>query len=87
MVNNLADELQISYDSTVDLEIQIKGPSAVLDVFSIAKKVIRDLKDYTTPGTYRVPVTVELPDGCSLVNEVSVEVVLEEADSNAPAGE
>lgn len=30
MVNNLADELQISYDSTVDLEIQIKGPSAVL---------------------------------------------------------
>ena len=87
MVNNLADELQISYDSTVDLEIQIKGPSAVLDVFSIAKKVSIDLKDYTTPGTYRVPVTVELPDGCSLVNEVSVEVVLEEADSNAPAGE
>ena len=87
MVNNLADELQISYDSTVDLEIQIKGPSAVLDVFSIAKKVSIDLKDYTAPGTYRVPVTVELPDGCSLVNEVSVEVVLEEADSNAPAGE
>lgn len=87
MVNNLTDGLQVSYDSTVDLEIQIKGPSAVLDVFSIAKKVSIDLKDYTAPGTYRVPVTVELPDGCSLVNEVSVEVVLEEADSNAPAGE
>lgn len=87
MVNNLTDGLQVSYDSTVDLEIQIKSPSAVLDVFSIAKKVSIDLKDYTAPGTYRVPVTVELPDGCSLVNEVSVEVVLEEADSNAPAGE
>lgn len=87
MVNNLTDGLQVSYDSTVDLEIQIKGPSAVLDVFSISKKVSIDLKDYTAPGTYRVPVTVELPDGCSLVNEVSVEVVLEEADSNAPAGE
>ena len=86
MVNNLTDGLQVSYDSTVDLEIQIKGPSAVLDVFSIAKKVSIDLKDYTAPGTYRVPVTVELPDGCSLVNEVSVEVVLEEADSNAAAG-
>ena len=77
-VNNLDSRLELSYGTVVDLEIQIKGPSEVLSVFSIAKKVSIDLKDYTKPGTYTVPVTVELPAGCSLVNEVSVEVILEE---------
>lgn len=77
VVNNLSSNLDISYDSTVDLEIQIKGPSDVLNVFSPAKKVSIDLKEYTEPGTYIVPVSVELPDGCSLVNNVSVEIVLE----------
>ena len=77
-VNNLDSRLELSYGTVVDLEIQIKGPSEVLSVFSIAKKVGIDLKDYTKPGTYTVPVTVELPAGCSLVNEVSVEVILDE---------
>ena len=49
----------------------------MLNVFSPAKKVSIDLKEYTEPGTYIVPVSVELPDGCSLVNDVSVEIVLE----------
>lgn len=77
-VNNLDSRLELSYGTVVDLEIQIKGPSEVLSVFSIAKKVSIDLKDYTKPGTYTVPVIVELPAGCSLVNEVSVEVILDE---------
>lgn len=77
-VNNLDSRLELSYGTVVDLEIQIKGPSEVLSVFSIAKKVSIDLKDYTKPGTYTVPVTVELPAGCSMVNEVSVEVILDE---------
>ena len=77
-VNNLDSRLELSYGTVVDLEIQIKGPSEVLSVFSIAKKVSIDLKDYTKPGTYTVPVAVELPAGCSLVNEVSVEVILDE---------
>ena len=76
--NNLDSNLELSYGSVVDLEIQIKGPDATLNTFSIAKKVSIDLKDYTRPGTYTVPVSVELPSGCSLVNEVSVEVILEE---------
>ena len=77
-VNNLDSNLELSYGSVVDLEIQIKGPDATLNTFSIAKKVSIDLKDYTRPGTYTVPVSVELPSGCSLVNEVSVEVILDE---------
>ena len=77
VVNNLASDLELSFGNTVDLEIQIKGPSEKLEVFSIAKKVSIDLKKHTTPGTYTVPVAVELPNGCSLVNDVSVEIVLE----------
>ena len=76
-VNNLAPDLELSYGSQVDLEIQIRGPEAVLDVFSIAKKVSIDLKDYTSPGAYIVPVSVELPSGCSLVDDVTVEIILE----------
>lgn len=76
-VNNLAESLELSYGTTVDLEFQIKGPGEALEVFSIAKKVSIDLKNYTSPGTYTVPVSVELPEGCSLVEDVSVEVILE----------
>lgn len=77
-VNDLSEGLELSYGSAVDLEIRVKGPEDILKVFSIAKKVSIDLKDYTKPGTYTVPVSVELPAGCSLVNDVTVKVMLEE---------
>lgn len=70
-VNNLSEDLEISYGTMVDLEIQVRGPAETLDVFSTARKVSIDLKNYDNPGTYTVPVTVELPDACSLVNNVN----------------
>ncbi len=76
-VNNLSEKLEISYGTTVDLELQIRGPAETLAVFSTARKVSIDLKNYEAPGTYTVPVAVELPDGCSLVNNVSVNIILE----------
>ena len=82
VVNNIAEGLSISYGSTVDLEIQIKGPGDALNLFSPAKKVSIDLRKYTNAGTYTVPVSVELPDGCSLVNNVSVEIILEKTKQN-----
>ena len=82
VVNNIAEGLSIGYGSTVDLEIQIKGPGDALNLFSPAKKVSIDLKKYTNAGTYTVPVSVELPDGCSLVNNVSVEIILEKTKQN-----
>ena len=82
VVNNIAEGLSISYGSTVDLEIQIKGPGDALNLFSPAKKVSIDLKKYSNAGTYTVPVSVELPDGCSLVNNVNVEIILEKTKQN-----
>ena len=55
----------------------MRGPAEVLKVFSTARKVSIDLKNYAVPGTYIVPVAVELPEGCTLVNSVQVEVILE----------
>lgn len=75
-VNNLADDLELSYGA-VDLEIQVRGPAEILKVFTVAKKVSIDLKNYQTPGTYLVPVAVELPDGCTLVDSEEVEIILE----------
>ncbi len=75
-VNNLAENLELSYGA-VDLEIQVKGPAEVLKVFTVAKKVSIDLKNYQTPGIYLVPVAVELPDGCTLLDTEEVEIILE----------
>ena len=38
ILENIADGLSINYGSTVDLEIQVKGPNDVLNLFSPAKK-------------------------------------------------
>ena len=83
ILENIADGLSINYGSTVDLEIQVKGPNDVLNLFSPAKKVSIDLKNYTEHGTYTVPVSVELPDGCTLVNEVNVEITLENSKQSS----
>lgn len=54
-VKNLSENLQLSYGA-VDFEIQVRGPAEKLKVFSTAKKVSIDLKNYSVPGTYIVPV-------------------------------
>ena len=82
VVSNLVEGLEVNYGTTVDLELQIRGPEETLDSLSIAKKVTIDLKDYTEPGTYTVPVSVDLPKGCTLVNDVQVEVVLQKASGD-----
>lgn len=38
LLENIADGLSINYGSTVDLEIQVKGPNDVLNLFSPRRK-------------------------------------------------
>lgn len=45
-VKNLSENLQLSYGA-VDFEIQVRGPAEKLKVFSTAKKVSIDLKNYS----------------------------------------
>lgn len=78
-VKNLSENLQLSYGA-VDFEIQVRGPAEKLKVFSTAKKVSIDLKNYSIPGTYIVPVSVDLPEGCRMVSDVEIEVILDEKE-------
>lgn len=80
LVKGLADDLSLQYDSVDAMELQIRGPKAVLEKLDITKAVSVDLKTYTEPGTYDVPVKVELPEKCVLEKEVSVKVVLEKKE-------
>lgn len=76
-VSNLASNLEVVYNNAVDLSVEIRGPEATLKNYKIAKKVSIDLKDCKEPGTYTVPVKVNLPEGCTLENNLEVKVTLE----------
>lgn len=77
-VNNLAEGLTMKYEKAEMLEILVRGPRAELEELDVDAIVSIDLKSYTTPGTYEVPVLVELPERCSLEKEVSVTIILKE---------
>ena len=76
IVENLADGLQLTYKQTDDIQITVQGPQSELNDLTLAKAVSVDLKSYTEPGTYEVPLSITLPERCS-AESVTVEIVLE----------
>ena len=58
----------------------MRGSEVLLDSFEAEKKVSIDLKEYDTPGEYKVPVQVDIPIGCVLEEKVFVEIELIEAE-------
>lgn len=76
VVKNLDSSLVEKFETAVDVEIQLRGPRNLLSNLSLSNKVSIDLKDYKEAGTYNVPVKVDV-EGVSVVQPVSVEVVLE----------
>ena len=79
IVQNLADNLQMTYEQKDDLEITVEGPMKELDQLSLAKAVSINLASCTRAGKYRIPVKVTLPDKCS-AETVKVTVVLQEKE-------
>lgn len=82
VVSNLASNLEVSYGTTVDLELQIRGPEETLQSLTLAKKVSIDLKNYTSTGTYTVPLNVDLPEDCTLASEADVEIILRQKSNS-----
>ncbi len=80
-VNHLSDDLIMFYESVDALAVQVQGPKDTLDSFEPEKVTSIDLADYTTPGTYTVPVDIDIPDDCLLENPVNVEIRLEEKET------
>ena len=76
-VNNLSENLNMTYGTADVLEIQIRGPKDVLEKYEAHKSVSINLKDYKEPGSYTVPVEIKLPSDCTLEESVSVNIVLE----------
>ena len=82
VVSNLASNLEVSYGTAVDLELQIRGPEETLQSLTLAKKVSIDLKNYTSTGTYTVPLNVDLPEDCTLASEADVEIILRQKSNS-----
>lgn len=77
-MSNLADNLQVSYEPDAEITLQFTGDESRLEVLDISNAVSVNLENYTTPGTYNVPVRVDVPDGITLENTVSVQLTLKE---------
>ena len=72
IVEQLSEDLVLTYDQTEALEIHVRGPRETLNNLSLERKVSIDLSEYTEQGSYTVPVNVELPDDCALEADVRV---------------
>ncbi len=77
-INNLAENLQVSYQPDAEIALRFTGDEAQLDTLDISNAVSVDLTNYTKPGTYDIPVRVNLPSGISLDGQVSVQLTLVE---------
>lgn len=80
-VVNVPNGYKVRYRSTENLKIVITGKSSEDDLEGIQLEqgdVSINLVDYRTGGNYTVPVQVRLPDGVSLVEELTVDITLEE---------
>lgn len=78
ILENALAGLKPSVATVENIEIQVRGSKAALEKLVEAPKVYVDLQQYTTAGTITVPLKAELPSGCSLVEEIKVQIVLTE---------
>lgn len=81
-VDNLAKGLVLDYKTADALEVQVRGPKDTLEGIKINECVSIDLKDYVEPGIYDVPVTVKIPEHCTLEKSVTVSIELKELETH-----
>lgn len=78
-IDNLSENLQVSYKPDAEITLHFTGDESQLGRLDISNAVSVDLKEYTKPGTYNVPVKVNVPSGITLDNnEVTVELTIQE---------
>ena len=86
-INNLSENLQVVYEPDAEITLRFSGSEELLDILDISNAVSVDLTDYKEPGTYDVPVKVNVPQGITLVNDVTVRLILEEKPDEPAAEE
>lgn len=85
-INNLAENLQVSYEPDAEITFRFTGDEDLLDTLDISNAVSVDLSDYDRPGTYDIPVQVNLPEGISQDGQVTVQLTLAEKASEEDQG-
>lgn len=86
-INNLDEKLKVTYEPDAEIILRFKGEDQLLDVLDVRNSVSVDMKNCTRPGTYSIPVSVDVPEGIQLMEDVSVQLVLEEKKEETPATE
>ena len=80
-MNNLSDKLKISYEPDAEVSLNFTGKEELLETLDITAAVSIDLKSYTEPGTYEVPIIVDVPEGITLQETPVIKIILEEKES------
>ena len=86
-VNNLQNNLKVSFDENTDIELQFRGVQEALDSLDIRSGASVDLKAFTKPGTYEVPVNIETAGNITLTKKPTVKIILTEKDDKAESEE
>lgn len=79
-INNLKDDLKLSFESDMDIELQFTGREEDLEKLDIRYAASIDLRNYKTPGTYEVTVNIETPAHVELTKNPTVKIILTEKD-------
>ena len=69
--------MQVSYQPDAEIKLTFSGDQEKLNVLDVSNAVSVNLEAYIRPGTYDVPVRVDLPDGITLNSDVTVQLTLE----------
>lgn len=83
-IKNLQDDLKVSFTTDADIELKFKGPQEALDALNINDATSIDMKDKTKPGTYEVPVDVDLGEasGVTLMKKPIIKVTVTKKDGS-----
>lgn len=79
-INNLKEDLKLSFESDMDIELQFRGREEDLAILDVRYAASIDLRNYKTPGTYEVAVNIETPSHIELTKNPTVKIILTEKD-------
>lgn len=77
-INNLDESLSAEVETTGELEVLFAGKEELLEKLDIKNAASIDLRDYKKPGTYEVPVNIEIDSNIVLTEKPVITVTLTE---------
>lgn len=79
-INNLAEGLQVSYETDAEIALRFSGDQKALEMLDISNAVSVDMSAYVVPGVYDVHVDVDIPEGITLMKKVTVQLTVAEKE-------